>query len=172
MQPGSGKAISLFDADPELVRYVDAVHVEAAWSRAVAAVAILRPGDVSPRDWVEVSDGHLGLLVLDGLLTRNVTLLGRTALDLVGSEDLIRPWEDATEHSSVPRSVTWTVHRRTSVAVLDQGFVERVAPWPGIVAALLSRSLTRARWLGFHLATLENPRVDVRLMLLFWELAD
>ena len=126
MQPGSGKAISLFDADPELVRYVDAVHVEAAWSRAVAAVAILRPGDVSPRDWVEVSDGHLGLLVLDGLLTRNVTLLGRTALDLVGSEDLIRPWEDATEHSSVPRSVTWTVHRRTSVAVLDQGFVEEL----------------------------------------------
>jgi CRP-like cAMP-binding protein len=64
------------------------------------------------------------------------------------------------------------VHLPTRVAVLDQRFVERIVPWPGITTALVSRSARRAQWLARHLAILENPRVDARLLLLFWQLAD
>jgi hypothetical protein len=69
-------------------------------------------------------------------------------------------------------TVGWTVHVPTRVALLDERLPERVAAWPAIAAALVKRSVRRAQWLENHLAILENPRVDVRLLLLFWQLAD
>jgi CRP-like cAMP-binding protein len=69
-------------------------------------------------------------------------------------------------------TVGWTVHAPTRVALLDERLPERVAAWPAIAAALVKRSVRRTQWLENHLAILENPRVDVRLLLLFWQLAD
>src|SRR4051812_42161506 len=172
MTPGSTRAISILDVDPDLMRHLDPAEVPAARLRAVAAAAVLQPGKWDPRTWMDSPDGHLGLLVVDGLLAREVTLLGRTSIQLVGSEDLLRPWDDAERHLSVPQTVTWTVHRRALVAVLDDRFAERVAPWPGIATAIVQRALARAQWTAGHLAIVENPRVDVRLLLLMWYLAD
>jgi CRP/FNR family transcriptional regulator, cyclic AMP receptor protein len=166
------RAVSLLEVDPDLIEHLDSEQAAAARSRAVARVAILDDGERDPWKWIGDTDGHLGLLIIDGLLTRNMTLLGRTTMELLGAGDLVRPWDDAAEPASVPQSVTWTVHLPTRVAVLDQRFVERIAPWPGITTALVSRSARRAQWLARHLAILENPRVDARLLLLFWQLAD
>jgi CRP/FNR family cyclic AMP-dependent transcriptional regulator len=165
-------AVSLSEVDPELIDHLDPEQAAAARSRAVARVAILDDGEPCPWGWIDGANAHLGLLILEGLLTRNVTLLGRTTMELLGAGDLVRPWDDSAEHPSVPEAVTWTVHLRTRVAVLDQRFVERIAPWPGIATALVSRGARRAQWLAHHLAILENPRVDARLLLLFWQLAD
>ncbi|HEY7620254.1 MAG TPA: Crp/Fnr family transcriptional regulator [Solirubrobacteraceae bacterium] len=168
----SAGAVSLLDVDPDLLEVLDSHQAEAARSRAVARATLLRPGDGEPWGWIAEPNGHLGLLVIDGLLTRNVTLLGRTTMELIGAGDILRPWDDAAEHPSVPRSVGWTVHVPTRVALLDEHLAQRVAAWPGIVSSLMKRSVQRAQWLEHHLAILENPRVDVRLLLLFWQLAD
>jgi CRP/FNR family cyclic AMP-dependent transcriptional regulator len=166
------RTVSLFEFDPELIEHLEPEQATEARSRAIAPVAILRAGERDPWSWIDDPNGHLGLLILDGLLTRNMTLVGRTTMELVGGGDILRPWDDATRDASVPQSVTWTVHSPVRVALLDQRFVERIAPWPGITRALLSRSVRRAEWLGRHLAILENPRVDARLLMLFWQLAD
>jgi CRP/FNR family transcriptional regulator, cyclic AMP receptor protein len=165
-------AVSLSEVDPELIEHLDPEQAAAARSRAVARVAILDDGERDPWRWIDDAHAHLGLLILDGLLTRNMTLLGRTTMELLGTGDLVRPWDDSAERASVPQAVTWTAHLPTRVAVLDQRFVERIAPWPEITTALVSRSARRAQWLARHLAILENPRVDARLLLLFWQLAD
>lgn len=165
-------AVSLFEVAPDLSEHVDARHAAVASSRAIARVTTLRPGDRDPWSFIESPNGHLGLLVVDGLLTRNMTLLGRTTMELIGGGDVLRPWDDAAERPSVPITVGWTVHVPTRVALLDERLPERVAAWPGIATALLKRSVRRAQWLEHHLAILENPRVDVRLLLLFWQLAD
>jgi CRP/FNR family cyclic AMP-dependent transcriptional regulator len=172
MARGPARTLSVLDADPELMRHLDPAEVPTARAHAIAHAVILRPGVWDPREWIGRANGPLGLLVVDGFLAREVMLLGRTSIELVGSEDLLRPWDDAETHLSIPQTVTWTVHRRALVAVLDHGFVERVAPWPGIATALMSRALSRAQWLAVHVAILENPRVDVRLLLLMWYLAD
>lgn len=166
------KAVSLSEVDPDLIAHLAPEQAAAARSCALARVAILDDGERDPWRWIGDADGHLGLLVMDGLLTRNMRLLGRTTMELLGAGDLVRPWDDAAEPASVPQSVTWTVHLPTRVAVLDQRFVERIARWPAIATALVSRSARRAQWLARHLAILENPRVDARLLLLFWQLAD
>jgi CRP/FNR family cyclic AMP-dependent transcriptional regulator len=165
-------AVSLVEVDPDLIEYLDARQAEAARSRAIARAMILRAGERDPWSFIDVPNGHLGLLVIDGLLTREMTLLGRTTMELIGSGDVLRPWDDAEDRPSVPWTVGWTVHLPTRVALLDEHLVERVAAWPGIATALVKRSVQRAGWLERHLAILENPRVDVRLLLLFWQLAD
>ena len=165
-------AVSLFEVAPDLIEHVDSRQAAVASSRAIARVTTLRPGDRDPWSFIDSPNGHLGLLVIDGLLTCNITLLGRTTMELIGGGDVLRPWDDAAERPSVPMTVGWTVHVPTRVALLDERLPERVAAWPAIAAALVKCSVRRAQWLENHLAILENPRVDVRLLLLFWQLAD
>jgi CRP/FNR family cyclic AMP-dependent transcriptional regulator len=164
--------VSLFEVDPDLIEYLDVRQAAAARPRAIVRATTLRPGEREPWSFIAVPNGHLGLLVIDGLLTREMTLLGRTTMELIGGGDVLRPWDDAEERPSVPWTVGWTVHVPTRVALLDEHLAERVATWPGIATALVKRSMQRAQWLEHHLAILENPRVDVRLLLLFWQLAD
>jgi CRP-like cAMP-binding protein len=44
--------------------------------------------------------------------------------------------------------------------------------WPEVLAALMQRGLRRSRSLAVHLAIAQARRADVRLMALFWHLAD
>jgi CRP/FNR family transcriptional regulator, cyclic AMP receptor protein len=166
------RAISVLDLDPELGAQLSPAELRVARAAAMAPIARLQPGRCDPWEWVGDATGHLGLLVIDGLLSREVTLLGRTTMQLLGSEDLLRPWDDASAEPSVPHGVRWTVQRPTRVAVLDRHFAQRMAPWPALTDALVSRSLGRELRLAVHLAILDHPRVDVRLLLLFWYLAD
>ena len=110
--------------------------------------------------------------MLSGLLTRNINLLGRVSMELLGAEDLLRPYDDGAADASVPHSVTYTVHEPTRLAVLDRAFAERVVPWPEVTGALIARALRRSLWLDAHLAILENPSVEVRTLLFLWHLAD
>jgi CRP/FNR family transcriptional regulator, cyclic AMP receptor protein len=164
-------AVALFDEDPDLLGPLDVEQAAVVRARALAPVAVLRAGDCEPWGFNSDSRSHLGVLVLDGLLTRNTMLFGRTTMELVGAGDIVRPWDDGDD-ASVPQTVSWTVHLPTRVALLDQRFAERVAPWPEIMRELVGRSVARSQRLARHLAILENPRVDARLLLLFWHLAD
>jgi CRP-like cAMP-binding protein len=166
------RAASVLDLDPELGAGLRAADLRAARAAAVAPIAHVHPGRLDPWDWIGDSGGHVGLLVLDGLLSREVTLLGRTTMELLGSEDLLRPWDDRSSEPTVAHSVHWTVLRPARVAVLDRRFAERITAWPPVSAALVKRCVNRERRLALHLAILDNPRVDVRLLLLFWLLAE
>jgi hypothetical protein len=70
-------AVSLLEVDPDLVENLDPRQVAAARSRAIARATTLRPGERDPWSFIDIPNGHLGLLVIDGLLTRNMTLLTR-----------------------------------------------------------------------------------------------
>jgi len=166
------KTISVLDADRDLAGRLTPAALGAARHHAIAPLFTVRRGEIQPRSWGAIPEGHLGFLVVSGLLTRSVTVLGRTSIELLGAEDLVRPWEQGEEEASVPREVSWRVLQPAEIAVLDQRFSQRVARWPEIGAALLDRMFRRVQRLSFHVAILENPRVDVRLVLLFWQLAD
>jgi CRP/FNR family cyclic AMP-dependent transcriptional regulator len=163
--------VAVLDVDPELGQDLSGDRLAAARSVAVAAVVGLPRGPWRPPARPRAG-AHLGLLVLDGLLTRTIQLLGRTSMQLLGAEDLVRPWDDEAAVGSVPVTVTWAVHEPARVAVLDRGFAERVAPWPEIAAALVARAMRHGGRLDSHLAILENPSVELRTLLFLWHLAD
>jgi CRP/FNR family transcriptional regulator, cyclic AMP receptor protein len=167
-----GPTIRLLEAQPDLRDGLDPQHGLAATLHAVARTVDLRPGEWSPAPPPGYSGDHVAALIIDGVLSRTVSLAGRTAIELLGEDDLVQPWNDPAEATSVPAEIAWTVLRPTRLALLDESLAARVAPWPAISAALLARTVARSRWLARHLAILDQPRLDVRLLLLFWELAD
>jgi len=165
--------VALLDADPDLATGVPPEELEVARGRAVAAVMEIEPPGWDPAPLVARSEsGWLGLFVLDGLLLRRVEVGKRSACELFGPSDLIRPWDTDGEYDPLPISVNWLVLKRTRVAVLDTTFALRIARWPTISSRLVSRVAQRARYLALTQAVTHLPRAYVRLLILFWLLAD
>ena len=100
------------------------------------------PGSWTPDRPDDAEQGHLGLLVIDGLLARTVHLGGREGSEVVGPGDLIRPW-DREDWMSVECGSEWRVLIPTTFAALDRRFALRAARWPTIMAQLLGRSTRR-----------------------------
>ena len=165
--------VALLDADPDLGTGVPTEEMELARSRAVAAVMELEPPGWDTVPVVQRAEsGWLGLFVLDGLLLRRVEVGKRSACELFGPTDLIRPWDTDGEYDPLPISVSWLVLKRTRLAVLDTAFVLRIARWPTITSRIVSRVAQRARYLTLTQAVTHLPRAYVRLLILFWLLAE
>ena len=171
--PDPRHTVALLDADPDLAIGVPPDEAQLARSRAVAAVIELEPPswDTAPLG-ARAQAGWLGLFVLDGLLLRRVVVGKRPACELFGPTDLIRPWDTDGEDDPLPISIDWLVLKRTRLAVLDTAFVLRIARWPTITSRLVSRVAERARYLTLTQAVTHLPRAYVRLLILFWLLAE
>ncbi len=66
----------------------------------------------------------------------------------------------------------WRVLAPTGVAVLDALVAQRFARYPELTGQLVARALERSPNLAVNMAIVHQPRVDVRLHMLFWHLAD
>ena len=107
-----------------------------------------------------------------GLLLRRVGVGGRHAAELLGPGDLLRPWQHDGGDVDARRRVDWRVVAPTRVAVLDPRWT--AAPRPGRSSAPSSRAARSPRSLRLviAMAIAQQPKLDVRLWMLFWELAD
>jgi hypothetical protein len=118
-----------------------------------------------------LKDG-IGLLVLDGLMIRRVGVDGRFGAELLGSGDLLRPWQGEDLDSTVPFTTGWRVIARAQVALLDERVAARLARYPSLTGELTARALERSRRLVLIMAIVHHPRIEVRVHMLFWHLAD
>lgn len=163
--------VRVLEADPDLGRHVDEATLATARDQALAVVHHVPAGTLDS-SWLTTDEpGHLGVLVIEGLLIRDVLLTGVVCTELVGAGDILRPWDEAAPYAPVPVEAHWTVLQSTTVAVLDRRFAAVVAPWPEITAAILGRSIMRSLWLGCLMGIGHLRRVDARLQTLFWQLA-
>ena len=84
----------------------------------------------------------------------------------------MRPWRWDDEGSHVRAEVGWTVLEPTRLAVLDHELVRRIVPWPELGLELFNRGTRRAHHLAVALAIAHHQRVDDRLLLTLWHLAE
>jgi len=142
-----------------------------ARQHAVASVIELQIGDWDPAT-ENGSDAELGLLVLEGLLIRDVTIADARCGELVGPGLLLRPCDGRGSDAPMRHDVGWRVVEPTRLAVLDTRFVRVAAHWPTLVTALVARATERAHNLGVMVSIHSLKRVDTRLLAFFWHLAD
>ena len=165
------QGVAVFDEAPELLGALSAADV-AEVSRVRTPSLLVERGSWRPPTPHAKARPHFGLLVLDGFMLRRVSLNGRTGAELLGSGDLLLPWLRQPPYDTLAAESDWAVLERSRLAVLDQRFAARVAPWPEIAAALLTRATERARMLAFQHVASHIPGLESRLLALMWALAD
>ena len=167
------RAVAILDVDPDLGADMDDERAMSARAHAIAAIETFAPG-VWPASSLDIIDprGALGLLVVDGLLSRDVAVGSASFTELIGEGEILRPWDMGVGAPSEQPSVTWHVMVTARLAILDRRFVSRTARWPELSTALLGRAIKRSRALAVQLAICNLQRVETRLLLLMWNLAE
>lgn len=115
--------------------------------------------------------GSLGALVIEGLLTRDLEIVGTSSRELLGAGDLIRPWDTEPAIGPVSETIRFTILEPTRFAVLDRRFLKLAGRWPGLGDEIIHRVLRRSRWLALRLAIGNLRGIPEQVELLLWHLA-
>lgn len=169
---GAGARVCVLDSDPDLGAGIAATHADEAMRASVATLHEVATGAWSPERLEVVRHEGFGLLVIEGMAARTVACDGRTAAELLGPGDLLNPWQCGRRHETIDLEAYWTVLAELRVALLDRAFASRMAPFPEVAVALSGRAAQRARDLAIRLSIAQFSRVDDRLTLLLWHLAE
>jgi CRP/FNR family cyclic AMP-dependent transcriptional regulator len=169
-RPSSTEICQVLREDPDLAEAVAPELRRRAVEECIAPVLRLRRGRWSGAS-SDVKPGGIGLLVLEGLLIRRVGVDGRFGAELLGEGDVIRPWHPEAP-SALPRTTGWRAVEPACLAVLDPRVAHRMARYPELTGRLVGRALDRSRNLAVNMAIVHHARIDVRLHMLLWLLAD
>jgi len=161
--------ISLVDLDPELGAELPPLELARVRQRTQVAAMALEPGEWRQED--ERDPGATcAILVLEGMLLRELVLAGVPSAELLGPGDLSATGSSGDEF--LPTSVRWTVVSRARVALVDERLASALHIWPRLLPDLLSRATQQMSRLALQRAIAHLPRVEDRLLALFWHLAE
>jgi CRP/FNR family transcriptional regulator, cyclic AMP receptor protein len=166
------RKIRVVDAFPEIADMLDPEQERIARQHLVARVYEVGAGVWRPRREIERERGQLGLLVLEGLLMRDVVLGDTLATELVGRGDIVRPTDYDGQDAPVPFDIVWQAVEPTRLALLDRRFTQAAGHWPEVMEVLMRGAVGRAQSLAIALAVSHLRHVDARLLVLMWYLAD
>jgi CRP-like cAMP-binding protein len=162
--------VHLLREDPDLGAAISPGELNWATEHCVVPAVTLPRGTWSSQE--QMLSGGIGYIVLDGLLLRRVGIDGRFGGELLGEGDLLRPWQGENDASNLSPTTGWKVITRSRLAVLDERSTARLARYPALFGAITGRALDRARRLALMMAIVHHPRIEIRLHMLFWLLAD
>ncbi len=162
--------VRILDEDPGLGAELSREHFAQARQYAVAEITELGRGvhDPSSVGGPEL----LGLLVLDGLLVRGVQVAQRRCGELVAPGALLRPWDNFGKYAPMPFEIRWRVIQPVRLALIDQRISAVSARWPALLHGLIQRAVERSHALALNVAIHCLQHVELRLLVLFWHLAD
>ena len=149
----TSETVRLLEADPDLgILLSDPRRADAERDLVVRTYQVpAGPWDVARM--AGTSADHVGLLVLDGVLSRELIVADHVSAELLGPGDVLRPWQTGNRASLLPVDAVWSALSPLTVAVLDR---------------LGERSIRLATTQAISQLT----RVDRRLRALFWHLAE
>jgi CRP/FNR family transcriptional regulator, cyclic AMP receptor protein len=170
--PRASEAVRLLEADAELGALLSPGRRAEAERDLVVRTHRLSVGPWDVTRLSGASADHVGLLVLDGVISRELVVADHVSAELLGPGDLVRPWQGASSAGLLPVQAVWSVLSTVTLAVLDRRFAAEAARYPEITAALFDRLGERSLRLATTQAISQLTRVDRRLKALFWHLAE
>jgi CRP/FNR family transcriptional regulator, cyclic AMP receptor protein len=163
----------VLEHDRTLLELVPSRTAADACAASIARVIDVRAGTWPAQDEADAARGGIGLLCLEGLQLRRVGMRTSYGAELLGPGDIVRPWQhDGEEAELIAPDTSWRIVAPSSFAVLDIRWAMRMAPWPAVGCELVGRALERSLRLATLMAISQHRRLDVRLRLLLWKLAD
>ena len=167
-----GTTVRLLEVDPDLGAGLAPDALAEARGRIVAPLLHVEAGDLDVEAALPGRDGHLGVLVVDGLLTRDVVIGETTCAELVGPGDLLRPWDDPAAGGPIPSQVEWHVLAPSKLAMLNRDVAVEVGAWPEVTTALVTRAVTRAQTVAVALSISCITGLKIRIQAMLWHMAD
>src|SRR5215213_7901032 len=164
--------VAVLDADPDLGQLLAPGQVEDARRHLRVRRHVVEPGAWDGERLSNAGPDHLGLLVIDGLVTRELVVADNVSAELLGPGDIVRPWHTGGPEHLVPFEIRWTVVERTEFGVLDRHFAALLARYPLVNALVVDRMAERAQRLAVLQTVSQLNGVDRRLLNLFWHLAE
>ncbi len=116
--------------------------------------------------------GAFDFVIVDGVVLKETTLAGRSALELLGRGDLLAPPLTPARQLESRALSRYLARGRVSLAAIDDRVRLAVRRWPGIADVLHDRLARQTHHASMHLAMLHLPRVEERLVALFADLAE
>lgn len=168
-RPSRSRA-SLLDLEPDLAQDLDEELRQALRRRTLVPTVAVRPGGFDPA-LLDGVDGLLrGFLVMRGLVVRDVRIAGGVASDLLGPGDIL--CVDAADDELLPARVHWTSCSHGLLALIDASVLDVLERTPAVAGRLLLRAARQVARLAVLRGVSQLPRVDQRLLALFWLLAE
>jgi CRP-like cAMP-binding protein len=114
----------------------------------------------------------VGLVVTEGLLTARLRIAGYTSTLILGAQDMVCACDIESPSGSMPEDRV--VQALTTVALLavDHALLRSCLRWPAVGRCLMECLTQRLRLSTLSLAVHQSPRVEERLWLALWQLAD
>src|SRR3954452_15119266 len=165
------RKLPLLDVDPDLGALVPEDRLEAARHELDVEVHRLEQGPWSAGG-EHANPEHVGLLLLEGVISREVVVSDTVSTELLGPGDVVRPWSIQEPAGLLQLTIRWNALTESRVAVLDRRFAVQLGLWPEVNAALIDRVNDRAQRIATTQAISQLNRVDRRLLSLFWHLAE
>jgi CRP/FNR family cyclic AMP-dependent transcriptional regulator len=166
----AASAVRLLSVDAGLRATVPADERHLAERLLVVPYRELEGGSWSPEALLDDSARPLAALLVRGLVTHELTIAGRRSANVLGPGDLFRPWRSAD--TAVPCASSWSATGGAGIAVLDGRFLTAARRWPGLSAAVYERLADQLDTADVRAAITGLPRVEERVIALFWLLAD
>lgn len=161
-------AVQLLECEPELGDGLSEEDLAIASGALPVPTAVLKKGIWSPRS--EGSEaGTLGYLIAKGLLVRRVEVAQGSSVELLGSGDLLRPWQEDASSFCV---ASWEVLEQSTLLALGPSFTRGLARWPAVAANLTLRGLSRSRARAAEAAIASIVGIEERLLIMLWHLAE
>jgi CRP/FNR family transcriptional regulator, cyclic AMP receptor protein len=160
--------IRLFEAEPELVRFLSAED-RAEAGRTELPVSTLESGEVDVEELFRRT-GAFGAFVLDGMLLQSVRLGDHVGLRLLGPGDVLSLTEAPQSVLVTDSSLRATAPTR--IVLLGRELLLAAHRWPRIVAGLQVRTGEQTERLVTQLMICQLSRVDERLLSVMWLLAE
>jgi hypothetical protein len=158
----------LLEALPELAAGMPADVAERARRSIVVEVETLEPGPWHP-DRSDPGVGHLGLMIVNGMMIRELVVGGARSIELLNRSDILRPWQ---EEAASFCEASWRCVTAVELASLGPPTAAAICRSPMLVDLLVERALRRSRSLAVHAAIESIVGLERRLTLLFWHLAE
>lgn len=167
------QAVRLLIAEPDLGSSLAPEDFQLAQRHIVLPAISAPPGALDLAELRQrpgIKGELFGFLVLKGTLIANLRMVSRHCGRLVSPGALVLL--DGPISDSIPLTLDWSVVDDCQLACFDERLLEIVRRWPQMLAPILRRAALYARHSLMQQAISQLPRVEDRLLALFWSLAD